>query len=275
MLLSKWDADKRSYHPSQQKDLRTHSHLPEKGVGCNACRASKSLHTCRRHGRHPAGNGAPGSDLAERRCTHFGAARQSLPVAVEALGMSALCLQTLHSALHACKPEPFNPALLVEVCLWTLSNGRSTSAELMPKHVAICTEQMKAYAMTQLYSECHDRKCACPDRKVACILVKVTKHAILYRHTWAIHWFQPKLLLLNVKAEHVLLVVLCMARGLPKIEVVNVGRDNFFILIVPVYLSDELQQIRSGVTQQWCCITVAMHGAADQQQRLQQSQNIA
>ena len=85
------------------------------------------------------------------------------------------------------------------------------------------------------------------------------------RQTWAIHWFQPELLFLNIKAEHVLLVVLCMAGGLPKIKVVYVGRDDFFVFKVPVHLPDELQQIRKDVTHQWCCTTAAMHGVADQQ----------
>ncbi len=165
MLLSKWDADTRYRHPSQQTSLRVHSHMPEKGEGHTACRASKSLHTCRRHGHRPAGNGAPGSDLAEHRCTHFGAAHQSQPVAAEALGMTALCLQTSHSALHTCMHEPFNPALVVEVCLCTLSNRRSSPAELLPKHDMMCIEQMNACAMTQLHKQCHDKKYACPNLK--------------------------------------------------------------------------------------------------------------
>jgi len=66
-----------------------------------------------------------------------------------------------------------------------------------------------------------------------------------------------------------------MAGGLPKIKVVNVGCDNFFVLVIPVYLSDELQQIRKGVTKQRCSKTAAMHGGADQQQELLQSQHIA
>ncbi|KAA6425394.1 MAG: hypothetical protein FRX49_04887 [Trebouxia sp. A1-2] len=39
-----------------------------------------------------------------------------------------------------------------------------------------------------------------------------------------------------------------MARSLPKIKVVNVGRDNFFVLKIPVYRSDELQQIRTDTS---------------------------
>ena len=157
MLLSKWDADKRSHHSSQQKDLRTHSHLLKRGEGYTACRASKSLHTCKRHGHRPAGTGAPGSDLAEHRCTHFGAAHQSLLVAVEALGMTALCLQTSHSALHGCMQESFNPSSFRRACLCTLSNRRSSPTDLLPKQVAMCTEQMRAHSMTHLHSECHHR----------------------------------------------------------------------------------------------------------------------
>ena len=65
-----------------------------------------------------------------------------------------------------CMHERFNPALLVEVCLWTLSDRRLSPTELLPEHVAMCTEQMKAYAMTQLHSERHDRNYACPKLKI-------------------------------------------------------------------------------------------------------------
>ena len=157
-----------------------HSHARLRG-GYAVCFASKSLHTCRRHGHRPAGNGAPGSDLAEHRCTRSGAAHQSQPVATEALGMSALCLQTSHSALHMCMHEPFNPALVIEICLCTLSNRRSSPAEIVVEHKMMCIEQMNACAMTQLHIQCHDKMYACPNLKerlhVSDQTIK-TRHAI-------------------------------------------------------------------------------------------------
>lgn len=58
--------------------------------------------------------------------------------------------------------------------------------------------------------------------------------------TWTVHWLQPKLLLLDIKTEHVLLVVVGVAGGLPQVKVIDVGRHHFLILKVPVYLPDEL-----------------------------------
>ena len=134
--------------------LRVHSQARE-GEGYTTCRASKSLQTCRRHAHRPAGTGAPGSDLAEHRCTHFCAAHQSLPVSVEALGMTALCLQTSHSALHTSKHGLQSSSF---------SRGVSSDSQLSScqKHGMMCTEQKKAHAWTQLHSECHDRQYACP-----------------------------------------------------------------------------------------------------------------
>ena len=62
------------------------------------------------------------------------------------------------------------------------------------------------------------------------------------RLTWAVHRLQTKLLLLNVKAEHVLFVVLRMTGSLPQVKVVDVWSDNLFVLKLPVHLPDELQQ---------------------------------
>lgn len=59
--------------------------------------------------------------------------------------------------------------------------------------------------------------------------------------TWAVHWLQPKLLLLNVKAEHVLLVVIGMARGFPQIKVVDIGRHHLLILVLPIHFPYELR----------------------------------
>ena len=59
-------------------------------------------------------------------------------------------------------------------------------------------------------------------------------------HTWAIHWLEPKLRLFNVKVEHILLVVFCMARRAPQVEVEDVGRDHLLIFILPVLFPNVL-----------------------------------
>lgn len=58
--------------------------------------------------------------------------------------------------------------------------------------------------------------------------------------TWTVHWLQPKLLLLNVETEHVLLVVVGMTGCLPQVKVIDVGGHHLLILEVPVHLPDEL-----------------------------------
>ena len=52
---------------------------------------------------------------------------------------------------------------------------------------------------------------------------------------WTIHGFQCKLLLFYVEYEQVFLIVLPMARLLPQLAVVNVGRYDFFKTTLPVF----------------------------------------
>jgi len=50
----------------------------------------------------------------------------------------------------------------------------------------------------------------------------------------AVHGFERKGLLLHLEGEHVLAVVLPVARGLPQLAVVDVGRDHFLEAPLPV-----------------------------------------
>mmetsp|Transcript_5067 Transcript_5067/g.9371 ORF Transcript_5067/g.9371 Transcript_5067/m.9371 type:complete len:558 (-) Transcript_5067:471-2144(-) len=67
----------------------------------------------------------------------------------------------------------------------------------------------------------------------------VAEHEAMAR---AVHGLEPKLLLLDIKAEHVFAVVVGVAGDLPEVEVEDVGRDDFLVLVVPVLLADELDE---------------------------------
>mmetsp|Transcript_31380 Transcript_31380/g.43544 ORF Transcript_31380/g.43544 Transcript_31380/m.43544 type:complete len:284 (+) Transcript_31380:1044-1895(+) len=58
----------------------------------------------------------------------------------------------------------------------------------------------------------------------------------------AVHGLEAKLLLVDVETEHIFLVVVCVAGGLPQLEVVDVGRDNLVILKLPVLLAQVLHE---------------------------------
>jgi hypothetical protein len=44
--------------------------------------------------------------------------------------------------------------------------------------------------------------------------------------TGTIHWFNPELLLLNINEEHALLILHCVTRNPPQIQIKDVRRDN-------------------------------------------------
>mmetsp|Transcript_5603 Transcript_5603/g.14835 ORF Transcript_5603/g.14835 Transcript_5603/m.14835 type:complete len:354 (-) Transcript_5603:719-1780(-) len=57
-----------------------------------------------------------------------------------------------------------------------------------------------------------------------------------------VHRLQPKLLPLDVEKEHVLLVLGRVARRLPQLEVVHVGRDDLHVVTLEVLLADEVDE---------------------------------
>lgn len=69
-------------------------------------------------------------------------------------------------------------------------------------------------------------------------------------NTWAIHWFEPKLLLLNLKVEHILLVVISMSRCLPQVKIVDIWCHNLLVFMLPVFLLDVLHCKDQDLTKQ-------------------------
>jgi len=55
--------------------------------------------------------------------------------------------------------------------------------------------------------------------------------------TRTVHGLKTEMLLLNVKSEHILLVVIPVTRGLPELGVVHVGGDNLLVATLSVLLS--------------------------------------
>eukprot|EP00982_Pelagococcus_subviridis_P006238 30017-Pelagococcus_subviridis.AAC.27 len=74
-----------------------------------------------------------------------------------------------------------------------------------------------------------------PERPLA-----VAEHHAVPR---AVHRLQSKLFLLDVETEHVLFVVRRVPGRLPQVEVVDVGRDDFAVLVLPVLLFDEVDEV--------------------------------
>lgn len=58
----------------------------------------------------------------------------------------------------------------------------------------------------------------------------------------AVHGFQCEFLLFHFEWEHVLLVMLPMAGGLPQFRIVNVWRDDLLEATLPVFLLQEFDQ---------------------------------
>ena len=59
----------------------------------------------------------------------------------------------------------------------------------------------------------------------------------------AVHRLEPELLLLHFEPEHVLSVVIPVARGLPQLGVVDVGRDDLLEPTLPVLFAEELNEL--------------------------------
>ena len=81
--------------------------------------------------------------------------------------------------------------------------------------------------------------------------------------TWAVHRLEAELLLLDVKVEHVLLVVRCVTTLPPQVKVEDVGRHHLVVLVLPVLL---LYELRAAA----CLSPCSCIGAAALQLRLLQ-----
>ncbi len=55
--------------------------------------------------------------------------------------------------------------------------------------------------------------------------------------TWAVHGLEAELRLLHLEREHVLAVVVRVARRAPQVEVVDVGGHHLLVLVLPVLLA--------------------------------------
>mmetsp|Transcript_3792 Transcript_3792/g.4275 ORF Transcript_3792/g.4275 Transcript_3792/m.4275 type:complete len:638 (+) Transcript_3792:646-2559(+) len=61
--------------------------------------------------------------------------------------------------------------------------------------------------------------------------------------TGTVHGLETKLRVIDLEAEHVLLVVGRVPGGMPEVKVVNIGSDHLSVLILPVLLSDESKKV--------------------------------
>jgi hypothetical protein len=71
-----------------------------------------------------------------------------------------------------------------------------------------------------------------PNRKLLVAPISRVKNQTV---TWAVHGFEGPFLLLDVEQEHVIFVVLQMARGLPDFAVVHVGRNHYDIIGMSIW----------------------------------------
>lgn len=69
--------------------------------------------------------------------------------------------------------------------------------------------------------------------------------------SWAVHGLEGKLLLLHLKGEHVLTVVLPVARGHPEPAIEDVGGDDLLEPSFPIFTPDEFHQCIINVGSFW------------------------
>lgn len=85
-----------------------------------------------------------------------------------------------------------------------------------------------------------DSKVSVPNWQFSVSSLLVSKHEAM---GWTVHWLHSETLILYLHKENVFLIVEVMARGLPKLQVEDIWRDNLRVPSYSVLLSDQVGKL--------------------------------